>query len=120
MPKFNAHDKHVVELYKKAMIANQQRQKEFEDGLEGEATQELDSNFWGYLPSRLKNVVYAVNTMESMAHISVGDVDKFKREAEDLFTMVRMYTEPTVITQLMNEAIAKLLKKRMLAKVISE
>lgn len=120
MPKFTAHDKHVVDLYKKAMIANQQKQKDFEEGLEGEATQELDSNFWGYLDSRLKNVVYAVNTMESMAHISVGDVDKFKREAEDLLTMIRMYTEPTVINQLMNEAESDRLRAKLKKKVLAQ
>ena len=117
MPNFTKYDKHVVELYKKALAKNEQHQKEIEFRLEEEAMKDLDANFWEYLNGRLRMLVMSVQKAYQMKGISQGEIDSAERGVSDLLTMVQMYSDPYVINQLINEAIEKLLREKMLKKV---
>jgi len=114
MPEFTKHDKHVVELYKKARVINEQKQKDFEFKLEEDAMKELDGNFWGYANGRLRMLVMSVQKAYQMKGISKAQIDEAKREVSDLLTMFQMYTDPYVINQLINEAMEKYFKDKML------
>lgn len=111
---FTKHDKHVVELYKKALVINEQNQKDFEFNQEEEAMKELDANFWQYANGRLRMLVMSVQKAYQMKSISKGKIDEMERGVSDLLTMVQMYTDPYVINQLINEAMEKYFKDKML------
>ncbi len=115
MPEFTTHDKHVVKLYEKAMVELQQQDKRMQD----EAMKELDDNFWTYLGARLKNLVQTVPQLYQKKGIAKAQIDEVERDVSDLLTMTRMYTNPHVINQLMNEAVSKYLKDKMIKKVTS-
>lgn len=117
---FNKDDKHIADLYQKAMIKGEQKRKEFNERTDKEAQVELDKQFWGYLYARLKNVIYGVDMIEKQGIEPTAKIDKLKQDVSDLLTMTRMYTHPDVIAQLINEANAKVIKKRMLEKMKKE
>ena len=116
MPKFTAGDKHVVELYRKAMV---EREKS-EIRMQEEAMKELDENFWQYCGSRLKAVIVTADNLDQLKGISTAQIDDVKRGVSDLMNMVRMYTLPEVVNQLINEAEDKRLREKMKKKVLSE
>lgn len=117
MPSFTQQDKHVVELYKRALVINEKHQKDMEFRLEEEAMKELDANFWQYLNGRLRMLVMNIQKAYQMKGISKGQIDSAERGVSDLLTMVQMYSNPYVINQLINEATEKYLKDKMLKKV---
>lgn len=116
MPNFTHQHKHIVELYKKARVINEQKHKDFEFQLEEEAIKELDDNFWQYLDGRLRMLVMSVGKVYQMKGVSKANIDKAEREVSDLITMVGMYCDPYVIAQLTNEAMEKYFKDKMLRK----
>ena len=120
MPSFTKQDKHVVELYKKAITAQQQLEKDVEFRIEEEAIKELDGQFWQYLNGRLRLLVMEVQKAYQMKGISKAKIDAAERGVGDLLTMVNMYTHPDVIIQLTNEASNERLKAKMLEKMQKE
>lgn len=116
---FTAHDKHVADLYKKAVIKRKQDAEIFEVRSTEEAQAELDKQFWAYLGARLKNLFHGIAELEGRG-IAKGHIDKMKQDASDLMNMVGMYTMPEVIAQLINEATDKVLRKRQLEKIKKE
>jgi len=115
MPSFTPEDKKIVKLYEKAMVDRQQQ----EERMQTEAIKELDDNFWQYCGARLKAVVQAVPQLYNMKGVSKAQIDTAEREISDLITLTRMYTTPEVVNQLMNEAVTKYLKDKMIKKVIT-
>jgi len=118
MPKFTPQDKHIAELYKKALIIHQKKQIEFESHMEEEAQKDLDSNFWAYLPARIQNLCKGVNQLNQM-NIPKGKIDEMERDVGDFVTMVGMYSHPEVIIQLINEESERVGREKMLEKVKS-
>lgn len=116
MPEFTAHDKHVVELYKKAMVERQQT----EERIQEEAIKELEANFWQYCGSRLKAVIMTAHQLGQMKEIAKAQVDDLERGISDMMNLVRMYTLPQVIIQLYDEAEFKRLRAKMKKKVLAE
>jgi len=119
MTKFDAQDKQVAEIFSKVMIKKDQKRKEWEKNTRDEAFADLDKLFWKFLPGRLKNIVSDTAALETTKGLySKAQIDALKRGVSDLLTLTRMYTEPEVIAQLTNEAVEKLLRKRMKDKML--
>lgn len=119
MPEFTEQDKHIAELYKKALVIYEKKQADWEFRMEEEAIKNLDDNFWAYLPKRMENMVKAVMTMPQL-NIAKGKIDEMQREVGDFVTMVGMYTHPEVLMQLINEETERVLREKMLNKVKSQ
>ena len=116
---FTPHDKHVADLYKKAVIKRQQDAEIRETKSVEEAQADLDKNFWTYLEPRLKNLFFGIMELETRG-IAKGVIDKMKQDSSGLMNMVGMYTMPEVVAQLINEATDKVLRKRQLEKIKKE
>lgn len=117
---FTVHDKHVADLYKKAVIKRQQDAEILETKSVEEAQANLDKNFWTYLEPRLKNLFFGIVELEKRGIVAKGVIDKMKQDSSDLMNMVCMYTMPEVIAQLINESTDKVLRKRQLEKIQKE
>lgn len=109
----NKEDAYIESIYKKAMIARSQREKE----VELLKKKEYEDSFWKYLYTRLDNLLKAIYHIDmTMPDISKQEKDKMKKDVSELIHLVNTNTLPEVINQLTID----LVKKNMLDKIKKE